>query len=175
MDACAPRRECLVPSSSPISSPSHPPCLPLTFTQHLAKPRKTALTAPSREHSAPWSPRCCGRAWGQRAWSRPVPCVGTEALETKCRDSGHGGVAAARYVPSREARGLLTTAPGLLPAWPGEGGHRRLRVRDLALGLSCLRKHFTFCPDPLFRLLQQTDSQAGGPSGGVRSWQLASP
>lgn len=41
----APRRVCLALSSSPVSSPSRPPCLPLTFTQHLAKPRKTADAA----------------------------------------------------------------------------------------------------------------------------------
>lgn len=62
----APRRVCLALSSSPVSSPSRPPGLPLTFTQHLAKPRKTAGAA--LQPAACSAVAGCGHGGHAHAW-----------------------------------------------------------------------------------------------------------
>lgn len=130
MDACAPRRECLVPSSSPVSTPSHPPCLPLTFTQPLAKPRKIAQDAPSGECPGlwplvqgseglvpPWA-SCRHRLWRQSAGTVEVE------LQRVCTLWGVGGGVPRPPDP----------LPASHPPSSGEGGSHRPRVRHLAGG-----------------------------------------
>ena len=103
--------ECLARSSSPVSSPSRPPCLPLTFTQHLATPWETTGRA-FQGASEPRNPLPTGRVWGPAVTSGCL--VQTQSLRKQCR----APLAAVGVEPCRGTRPLRAHLAGLLGLGP---------------------------------------------------------